>query len=238
MVKTIKVSGAGAAQTESLNVFDSIGTTPRYTIQVATSRGKVSDPSNEISIAIVEVPGIVLISSVEMDQHRIRVEWKPPVQNPSLAEVYIVRRSDGVVQPPPVTETHFDDAEIVAGNTYSYTVTAARAGTPAVPGPPSLPVLVLARDTKGPKTPTGLQPPVVTESGAILRWDLNTESDLAGYRVYRSDNPNTGFTQLGTEIYAAPPIRDEGYKPGYYYKVSAEDMDRNQSGQSSAVRAP
>ncbi len=119
-----------------------------------------------------------------MDQHRIRLDWDPPVQNPALAEVYIVRREDGAFPPETVTETHWEDKTVEAGKTYSYIVTAARSSVPPVSGPPSLnDSRCLLIDERPPAKPTGLQPPVISDSGAILHWDSNTEDDL---RVIKS----------------------------------------------------
>lgn len=236
-IETIKVSGAGKVQTTPLPVTDAVGTTPKYSIEVETSRGKHSETSNGVPIAIVTVPGVISNLKGAKDQGRIRLEWSPPTLNASLAEVYIVRRAEDPT-PHTVTETFFEDSGIETGKTYSYTVTAARAGTIPVPGPPSPPLLVTANDTTKPKTPTGLQPPLVSDTGAILQWDPNTEADLAGYWIYRSDNPATGFTRVNMMIQTSPRFLDESYRPGMYYRVSAEDADENESAPSASVRAP
>jgi fibronectin type 3 domain-containing protein len=89
-----------------------------------------------------------------------------------------------------------------------------------------------------PQAPTGLQPPVVTETGAFIRWDMNTETDIASYRVYRSDNPNAGFTRVDMELITGISFPDPNYRPGFYYRVTAVDESGNESDPSAIVRAP
>ena len=240
MVFSGKVGGPGMEQTQSLDVSDLVGTTAVYTIEIDTLRNKVSAPSNPVSISIVETPGIISKPQGIMDQHKILLDWQPPDVGPSFANVYFVQRTDGAFAPQQVNGTHFEDTAVEEGKdkTYSYIVTAARGGTPPVPGPPSSPIVVRAEDTTKPAVPTGLQTPVVAGNGAILRWDLNTEADWAGYWVWRSDNPNTGFTKLNSVILTTTSFTDEGYRPGFYYAVSAVDMDGNPSQMSPPVSVP
>ena len=238
-IDTVKVSGAGKLQTRTVDVsVAAVGTIQTYSISVETDRGKPSEVSNEISVAIVDVPGVVSDLKGEMDQHRIQLTWEPPSRNSGFADVYIVHRGDAAVADRIVAVNHFEDASVDPGKTYSYTVTAARSGAPPIPGPPSPAIFVPAVDMKVPGTPTGLQPPRVSATGAVLEWDPNTETDLAGYWIYRSDNPTTGFTRVNSVIHTSPSFLDDGYRPGMYYEVSAEDADRNESLKSASVRAP
>jgi hypothetical protein len=86
-------------------------------------------------------------------------------------------------------------------------------------------------DFATPAAPTGL---VATPSvGFIdLSWNPNTESDLEGYRVFRSESAAGPFDTPLTEI--TPPFnffRDSTVTPGtpYFYHVAAFDIDGNQS---------
>jgi fibronectin type 3 domain-containing protein len=185
---------------------------------------------------VMDVPGTVANLLGEMDQGQIQLHWQPPAQNSSLAEIYLVRRQDWDASQN-VREPRFVDPEIEAGKTYQYVISAARDSIPPVPGPPSAPLSIIAVDKIAPRVPTGLQQPVISETGAFLRWDRNTETDIAGYRVYRSDNPDTGFMALEKDVRTTPSFRDPDYRPGSYYKVSAEDDSGNESDKSAPVRA-
>jgi len=233
-VASIDTTGPGKQQSYSMPVGVALGTTPVYTVELETQRGKRSAASNEMRIPLVEVPGVISNLTGHMDQHRIRLDWGPPVSSPSLAEIYLVRREDGAFPPVTVTDTHFEDTNIEAGKTFVYVVTAARSGTPPVSGRASPPVSVLAKDGTKPKVPSGLQPPTVSDSLAILRWDQNTEEDLAGYRVYRSDSPDSAGVQLES---TQAIFRDSGYRPNSYYRISAIDEAGNESDKSPPVRA-
>ena len=238
LLEAVPLSGPGKQQSYTRSISDAFGTTPVFTLEVVTQRGKMSAVSNEAPIAVVDVPGVVLNLKVVMDKHRVRLDWDPPIQNPSFAEVYIVRRGDGAFPPVAVTETHWEDMTVEAGKTYGYIVTAARSRVPPVSGRSSPAIVVTAIDMQRPAAPTGLQPPVVSDSGAILRWDRNTEEDLAGYKVYRSDNPDTGWVKLNDALLMITSFADASYRPGSYYSVSAVDDSGNESEKSSLVRAP
>lgn len=241
LIDAVPVSGPGKQQTYTRSVSGALGTTPVFTIEVETERGKTSAVSNEARISVVDVPGVVLNLKGVMDQHRIRLTWDPPLQNPSFAEVYIVRREDGAFPPARVTETNWEDRTVEAGKMYSYIVMAARGGSSPVSGRPSAPYSVIAKDEKAPATPTGLKPPVVSDSGAILTWDLNSEEDFTGYKVYRSDNPDSGdsgWVLLGDSLLKIALFPDAAYRPGSYYRVSAVDESGNESEKTLPVRAP
>jgi fibronectin type 3 domain-containing protein len=238
LIETVPVSGPGKQQTYSLPAGGASGTTPLFTLEVETQRGKTSAASREERIAVVDVPGVVLNLKGVMDQHSIRLDWDPPARNPALAEVYIVRREDGAFAPEAVTVTYWVDKTVEAGKTYSYIVTAARSSVPPVPGPPSPKIAVIAIDMKRPAAPKGLQPPVISDTGAILRWDGNTEEDLAGYKVYRSDNPDNGWLPLANSLVMITSVTDANYRPGTYYCVTAVDDSGNESEKSAPARAP
>jgi uncharacterized protein YceK len=241
LIEMVPISGPGKQQTYQLPVSIAAGTTPIFTVEVETQRGKTSTASKESGITVVDVPGVVSNLNGIMDQHRIRLDWQPPAQNPSFAEVYIVRREDGAFDPESVTETHWVDKTVEAGKTYIYVVTAARSSVPPVTGPPSPRVMVVAKDTTRPAAPAGLQPPVISDSGAVLRWDRSMEEDWAGYKVYRSDNPATGdsgWVWLSNAVLTRTSFTDGSYRPGSYYSVTAIDDSGNESEKSTPVRAP
>ena len=67
-----------------------------------------------------------------------------------------------------------------------------------------------------------------------LAWDRDTEPDLKGYRIYRSENG--GFQPLGG-IVETPSFSDKSVQSGkkYRYAVSAIDQTGNESAKSEAV---
>ena len=236
-ITNLPINGPGKIQSVPVEVPpEDVGKISIYAVEIETQRGKKS-VSNGATITALDVPGVVTDVRGVMDQGQILLNWQVPTQKPTLAEVYLVRRQDRDA-PEKVTVPPFIDTQIEAGKTYQYVVTPAREGNPPVGGPSSGPVSVVAVDRMKPQPPTGLQPPVVTETGAFIRWDMNTETDIASYRVYRSDNPNAGFTRVDMELITGISFPDPNYRPGFYYRVTAVDESGNESDPSAIVRAP
>jgi thermitase len=104
---------------------------------------------------------------------------------------------------------------------------AAIAATPAPNGdtvPPTAPVSLVA--TAG-------------QQQASLSWAANTESDLAGYRVYRSTTNGSGYVEVTTSLLTAPSFVNTGLTGGitYYYVVRAQDTAGNLSANSAQASA-
>jgi len=89
-----------------------------------------------------------------------------------------------------------------------------------------------------PAAPAGLTA-LPTSTGVALTWTANTETDLAGYNVYRSLYPTEGFTLLNTNGLLTSPAFNDTTAPGgatSYYLVTAVDTSGNE-GAPSAVNA-
>jgi hypothetical protein len=71
---------------------------------------------------------------------------------------------------------------------------------------------------------------------ADLSWSINLETDLAGYRVYRSEEQDTRGALLTRDLLLAPAYRDTSVEPGhrYWYSVTAVDRAGNESDRSAA----
>ena len=68
-----------------------------------------------------------------------------------------------------------------------------------------------------------------------MSWSPNTESDLAGYNVYRSQGGP--FQKLNPQPLPVPLFRDSGIATGvtYSYQLRATDHNGNESGSSEEV---
>jgi PKD repeat protein len=88
-------------------------------------------------------------------------------------------------------------------------------------------------DTTPPSPPTGLDA-TASNLAALLAWDANTESDLAGYRVYRSSTSGSGYVQVSPGLIGDPSYADPvGAEGTYFYVVTAVDGSDNESGRSN-----
>ncbi|TAJ06939.1 MAG: hypothetical protein EPO61_13210 [Nitrospirae bacterium] len=90
-------------------------------------------------------------------------------------------------------------------------------------------------DTTPPAVPAGATA-VGRDKAVSLRWKANGESDLAGYKLYRSATALTGFEPLATNETPAFVDAKElaNFKP-VYYRIAAFDKAGNESAQSEAL---
>jgi fibronectin type 3 domain-containing protein len=106
----------------------------------------------------------------------------------------------------------------------------------------SQPVTVTPRDTFPPAPPQGLVAALLPGSAAgtvvvDLSWSINLETDLAGYRVYRSEQEGTRGQLLTPDLLPTPAVRDTSVQPGhrYWYTVTAVDRAGNESAPSAPL---
>ncbi len=180
--------------------------------------------------------------------------WKPvtaPRDIPGLRYLYRVYRRDagasgetvaGEVAVTDETPPSLLDSAFVWEKTYDYRLTvvtmiAQEKGTEQqVEGEDAPSVTVVAHDVFPPATPTGLQA-VFSGPGQKpfidLIWAPDTESDLAGYNIYRHEQDGQPV-KLNSEPVKAPAFRDTEILPGhqYSYSVSAVDVRGNESPRS------
>src|SRR5262249_45474968 len=105
-----------------------------------------------------------------------------------------------------------------------------------VEGDDTPPVTIVAHDIFPPAAPTGLQAAFSgpgQKSFIDLIWTPNTESDLAGYNVYRQEQ-GTQPVKINSELVKPPAFRDTQVISGreYFYTVSAVDARGNESAHS------
>jgi hypothetical protein len=177
-----------------------------------------------------------------------------PMTSPSLQHRYrIYRREEGsgkdviageVAASEPGT-AHFTDSSFEWEKTYLYRIAAVSIVKRTdrevqVEGVDSLPVRVVAHDVFPPSVPAGLQAAYSGEGQkpfVDLIWAPVTNSDLAGYNVYRREangSPVKTAIKLNSELVKAPSYRDSAVDAGrtYSYSVSAVDVRGNESQRS------
>ncbi|HEY6943994.1 MAG TPA: hypothetical protein VI431_02555 [Candidatus Acidoferrum sp.] len=141
------------------------------------------------------------------------------------------------------TATSYADTQFDFGKTYVYTVRSAIAveGN-EVESDNSEPVSVTPLDTFPPGAPQDLVAAVLpgaTPSTLVvdLSWSINLETDLAGYRVYRSEQEGARGQLITPDLLPAPAVRDSSVEAGhrYWYSVTAMDRAGNESAPSKPV---
>jgi hypothetical protein len=140
-------------------------------------------------------------------------------------------------------ENSYRDTLFDFGKTYAYILrSAVMVEGKALESSDSAPAIVSPRDTFPPAPPQNVIAAVLPGAtpGSVLvdlSWSINLETDLAGYRVYRSEQQDTRGALVTPELLLAPAYRDTSVEPGrrYWYSVTAVDRSGNESDASSAV---
>ena len=142
----------------------------------------------------------------------------------------------------PTVENSYRDTSFEFGKTYLYTV---RSVIPLDNNPlesaDSSAAVVTPRDIFPPAAPQDLVAAVLpgTSPGSLeidLSWSINLETDLAGYRVYRSEEQGARGKLLNSDLLPTPAYRDTTVEPGHRYWYSVTAVDR--AGNESSLSAP
>jgi hypothetical protein len=154
---------------------------------------------------------------------------------------------DKWVSPPTLLDksaaTTFRDTQFDFGKTYAYIIrSTTEAGGNLLESDDSDPLVVATADTFPPAVPQGVVAAVIStgspgSSEADLSWSINVEPDLAGYRVYRSEQQDSKGELLTPDPLLSPAYRDTAVQPGhhYWYSVTAVDRTGNESAPSPPV---
>jgi hypothetical protein len=143
----------------------------------------------------------------------------------------------------PSEENSYRDTLFDFGKTYAYTVrSVVLVEGHALESADSTAAIVSPRDTFPPAAPQNVVAAVLSgaNAGSVqvdLSWSINLETDLAGYRVYRSEQPDARGVLVTPEVLLAPAYRDTSVEPGhrYWYSVTAVDRAGNESEPSVAA---
>jgi hypothetical protein len=133
----------------------------------------------------------------------------------------------------PETNT-YHDTDFEFNKTYVYVVrSAVTVNGVALESADSIPAMVTPKDIFPPASPQGLVAAVLenaAENAVDLSWSISPESDVAGYRVYRSESEGARGESL-SDLLASPTYRDAAVQPGhrYWYSVTAVDRSGNES---------
>ena len=137
----------------------------------------------------------------------------------------------------------YRDTSVVFDHTYVYTVRSViQIGGKELESSDSQPVTFTPRDIFPPAAPHGLVAALLPGAapGTVvvdLSWSSNLETDLAGYRVYRSEQEGTRGQPLTPDLLPTPAVRDTSVEPGhrYWYTVTAVDRAGNESAPGTLV---
>ena len=225
-----------------------------YAVEEVNPHGRSAGLSNQVAIPVVPTIAAPDHLSAESTADGVLVAWsgpEPPKAPLGVTYSYrIMRRPVGA--PAYVV---LDDVKPSAGGSYldksfaweqkyQYRITTlsqvdVKGRTGAVEGEDSDPVEVYTRDIYPPGQPVGVQA-VFSSVGQKpfidVTWAPNSESDLAGYNVFRW-TAGVQPTKLNASLVRIPSFRDEQVEAGktYFYAVSAVDLRGNESPRSASA---
>jgi hypothetical protein len=222
-----------------------------YAVEAENARGRSAGLSNQVQVPLAPTLPPPDDLKAEVTAEGIALSWTGILHQheaPEMRHVYrIYRRAQGAPRATVAGEVQlhaepaatFLDRKVDWERRYEYWVTVVTVlpGTPPVEveGDDSRAVEVLAHDVFPPAVPSGLE--AVYTPGAPgfidLTWAPDTETDLAGYDVYRHEE-GAAPVKINRELVKAPAFRDTQVEAGhsYFYSVSAVDLRGNESGRS------
>jgi len=245
------------------------GTMYAYRVRTRASKKKNSADSNTVTAKVYPVAERIASLDVRVTQSAIELSWPSPAvagalsAGETLAGFHVYRGeldttaanppSDGLSQakwksPPillsPAENNSYRDTLFDFGRTYLYQVRSVviAEGNP-VESDDSVPAIVTPLDTFPPAVPQNVVAAEIPGAEGArtvdLSWSINVESDVAGYRVYRTEKPGERGQPVQAELFLAPSYRDGSVQPGhrYWYVVTAVDRAGNESGPSEPAVA-
>jgi hypothetical protein len=224
----------------------------RYALRYVNASGQRAAFSNFLSIEpaarIAQPP--TLASPAKIAEDAITLTWEPPAANIDGStpvnllgyNVYRVDESQSDLNQTPINSTlvsgtTYSDRNFKFGQSYRYLVRSVSLGTGGaqVESLNSNAVAAEPRDVFAPAPPE--RPSIAPDPSfgrLAIFFAANKESDIAGYNIYRSTDPNLpkqSWTKLNPELLTRTNYRDERVESGktYYYYIVAVDNAGNVS---------
>jgi len=162
-----------------------------------------------------------------MQHYAVTIVQLAPLTSPPAAPTDLVATAGAA---------SYSDTGLAAGTTYHYRVYAYNSGGDSDYSNEAS--ATTAEETTPPAPPTNLGA-TPGDSVVELTWDSSSESDLAGYTVYRATTSGGPYSALTPSLLSAPSYTDSPVTNGttYYYVVTASDINGNESEYSSEASA-
>jgi len=222
------------ASVDSNTVFVQVAPVPQ---KIPVIESRVTESAVELSWAAPTTTSSGAPLTATLSYHVYRAEVDPAAlkadeEKHSLAEF----KSPPVLLATVITPSYQDTA-FEFGKSYLYFVRSViTTNEIALESSDSQHVVITPRDTFPPATPQGLVAALLAGPApgtfvVELSWSINLETDLAGYRVYKSEQEGTKGQLVNADLLPTPVVRDTSVEPGhrYWYTVTAVDRAGNES---------
>lgn len=231
VAKKYPVSATGPGPlTAEIPISEWVGKTIALNVRVTGPKGKTSDWSNYVVLAVGPALATPMDVKAENSRDGIDITW----QGPAGGHYHVYRGTTG--ESPTllesVDEPRFLDTTADFGTSYQYFVEAFEGTSQHSDTAHTQPVV--RQDTFAPSVPAGLTAEPGTNS-IELSWERNTDPRFQGYNVYRS--VDGGAFQKSASLIAAPAYSDHAVESGkrYRYQVSAVGTNGLESARSAVV---
>jgi hypothetical protein len=228
----------------------------RYAVRYVNAAGQRASFSNFLLLepaARIALPPTLIVTGKEQGEDALTISWQAPASNidgstpVNLLGYNVYRVADPeteILQPindALISGTQYQDRNFKFGETYRYVVRAVSLGTEGaqVESLNSNSIAVSTRDTYPPSAPASIT--VAAAPGRLsIFFPANPESDVVGYNIYRSTDPNlpkNRWNKLNPGLLARTTFQDERVEAGqrYYYYLTAVDRAGNVSPPSDVV---
>jgi hypothetical protein len=237
------------------------GATILYRVRTRASKKRASADSNPVTVHIFPVPQQITAIACKVNETSMELSWSAVTRtsggDPVVVSEYHIYRGelDARTHDPSTKDVlhekwivplallassdapNYRDTQFDFGKTYVYLV---RSVTTASGNPlessDSDPLVLTPVDVFPPATPQEVAVAILLNPGTgatevDLSWSINAEPDLAGYRVYRSEQQEDKGQLVTPDLLLSPAYRDTSVAPGhqYWYRVSAVDRSGNES---------
>jgi len=208
-----------------------IGKEAIVAVRVIGARGKEAGWSSFVILPVVAAPETPAAVTATATAEGVRLAWRA-----SGASFRVFRRTTtGFVPAGTVQQPQWTDTTTEFGKAYTYVVQTigALGNNKEVESELSAEVTITPVDTFPPAAPSGLAPSAAANT-IELAWERNTESDLAGYRIYRA--LDGGALEKLADVNQVPSYSDRKVEHGKTYRYAITAVD--QAGNESARTAP
>jgi len=225
-----------------------------YAVEVLNSHDESAGLSNQVRVPAYPAPAAPAGFAATVGAGGVRFSWQcTPAASAPVAgmqsRLRVYRRVAGSENDEIAAEGDLNDCTgklldqtFEWEKTYDYRAAAvlvvSREGKPQleIESDDSPSVRVFAHDVFPPAVPTGLQAVfsgVGQQPFVDLVWTPDSDTDLAGYNVYRHE-AGASPVKLNRDLVQGPAYRDSNLEPGkqYFYSVSAVDVRGNESAKS------
>ena len=229
----------------------------RYAIRLVAASGVAADFSNYAMIApLYELSRPPSNIEFRQTERETLIKWAPPATNengssPANVAAYNIFRRAGEngslvkLNSEPLREPQFSDRNFRFEVNYQYIVRSLS----LLPGNAALSSAIESNDSALMNhTPKDSFPPAAPSSVTIasinsivsIFWPLNSEPDVAGYNIYRSEDdkaPPEKWVRLNPLLHKTASFRDDKVQVGkqYFYQITAVDQFGNESVRSTTV---